>query len=199
MAKRATASKAKSELLTIIQDSPLKGSDLQNGLLSDWLLSFLKDFKPDLSKLDLVQHRRDLTSMATNYAGTTKLPGNIDDTGWLFLADAVSDMLENAIRTDPTDDDGGVVLFGAATPNAIGAEEQEYDKASVGVYLEALGTSIPEANRKKLEKNPHVIASLKRLSRENQIRVLNSSTLLDLLIRWGPLVLKIIMLFLGGV
>jgi hypothetical protein len=199
MAKKKTASQPKGkskQLEAMFAESGM--SSLKAGLISDWILSLLKKFKPDLSKLNLLEHRTHVMGLARLWAETTDLPGDIDDTVWLSGADLLSDMLENTLRNaDGGDDDGEIVLRGVPQ-GGIEAEMETYDAQAVKDYLDLLGTSVPDANRKKLIKNPKALAALRRLSKENQIKVLQSSTLLDILIKWGPLALKIIMLLLGG-
>lgn len=167
------------------------------GLIEEWLKSLFKNFKPDVTKLNRVMFRAGVTQAFGAWKTTITFPGDWDDTLIDVAADFICDFVENAVNADGGgDDDGGVILMRGIPKGgaeAVEIEAADYNKADVKAYLDALGTSVPEENRKKLEKHPHVLASLKRLSKENQIKVLNSSTLLDWLIKYGPFILSILM------
>jgi hypothetical protein len=172
-----------------------KGSNPHMGLLEDWLKSLFKNFKPDVTKLNRVMFRAGVTQAFGAWKPTVTFPGDWDDNLIDMAADFVCDMVENAVNAAPDGDGDDIILRGIPKggANAVEVEAADYTKADVKSYLEALGTSVPEDVRKKLERHPEVLASLKRLSRENQIKVLQSSKLMDWLIKYGPIILSLLM------
>ena len=81
-------------------------------------------------------------------------------------------------------------------PLIVGAAEEDYTVAQATEFLTEFGTLVPEETRQKVMAHPEVLKSLKRLGRDQQIKVLNRQDLLDLLIKWGPIILRIVLLFI---
>lgn len=83
-------------------------------------------------------------------------------------------------------------------PLVVGSAMQEsFTSADVSTFLADFATAnIPEETKQKLMAHPEALKGLKKMSRENQIKVMNRQDLLDLLIKWGPVILNILMTIL---
>lgn len=173
------------EATPLNQDNPL----VAGGWIDEGLLALLKSIFKNGSAInwpgDKAKLKAALTA-ASDWAKTiAKLPGDVDD----FLLDQVADLIYRFI------DSGQLKPVGPSGPLVVGAVN--YTKADATNFLAGFqGVTISEEAREKILANPKVLESLKKLSHKHQLEVMANSNLLDLLIKWGPVVLQIVMMFL---
>lgn len=171
--------------ITLNQDNPL----VAGGWLDESLLAMLKAMFKNGSVLswpgDKAKLKVALTSTADWAKSLAKLPMDVDD----LLIDQVADLIYKFI------DSGKLTPVAPSGPLVVGATI--YTKADANSFLSGFKPDqVSAAAREKVLANPKVLESLKKLSKEHQLTVLNSADLLDLLIKWGPVVLKIVMMLI---
>lgn len=114
------------------------------------------------------------------------LPGDLDD----YAVDKIIDLIEVYVDSykEQAQTPAGPVIVGAVS------DAQNYSVMEATSYMSGFSAAeVPEISRQKVLANPKVLRELKGLSRKNQIKVLNSQNLLDMLIEYGPFVLKIVL------
>lgn len=173
------------EAITLNQDNPL----VAGGWLDEGLLSMLKAIFKNGTTLtwpgDKVKLKAALTAGGDWAKTLAKLPGDVDD----FLIDQAVDLIYRFI------DSGQLKPVGPSGPLVVGAVN--FTQADAVSFLNnfSLGQVSAEA-RAKILAHPKVLESLKKLDHAHQVAVLADSNLLDLLIKWGPVILKIVMMLI---
>lgn len=153
------------------------------GILSDMLTKFLKDYvlalKPDWKKLNVPKNKQGFGDWIDSLKDI--VPGTIDD--------MVLDMVKKGYN-ELIDHLTGPPTFG----------DPIYTAADAVAFLATLPGSVNAECAAKIEQYPQIIAALKKLSPEKALKVANNSSVLDRLIQilldWGPLFLKIAMIIL---
>lgn len=113
---------------------------------------------------------------------------NVDD----IVIDKLADILIMYLDSQQNSPAPGI-LVGAAGD----LPEDQYDVSMMQSFVVGFSDAeMPTEIRQKLLANPKVLKSISRLSRENQIKLFSHSDLLDLVIKYGPLILRIILMFI---
>jgi hypothetical protein len=154
--------------------------------IKDSLLNMLMSVVGDV-KIDFPGDRAKLKALlvaAGEWIKTvTTMKWDLDDIGY----DRVVELLEAFVDSYKQAPPAGPVLIGAAPV--------VYTAADVKSFFASFpaGTNIPVETRQKMLAHPKVLAAIKKLSPENQITVMNRQDLMDLLIKWGPTILNIVL------
>lgn len=142
-----------------------------------WLDALLKSIlgsaKIDLKKIDHAQLKIAIKALGESFKPTVTIIGDLDDKaidGMVTLVDSFIDSLPTTMH--PT--------VGAASFTMV----------------DVMALSIPQSCKDKIALHPEVLKSLERLTPAQRIKVAGDSHLLDLLIQWGPVILKVIMTLL---
>lgn len=176
-----------SQELTLNESHPL----VVGGWLDERLLDLVKNIFKNQAAItwpgDKVALRAFVIAGATWAKSLVKLPADIDD----MLIDQLADMVYRFI------DSASLVPAPAAPSGPMIVGATIYTKADAVSFLSSFPAgSISAAARQKIEENPKVLESLKRLSPEHQQAVMQDTGLLDLLIKWGPVILQIVMMLI---
>jgi hypothetical protein len=115
----------------------------------------------------------------------TTITANLDDFAIDKLCDIILGIIDSYKKDNNVVPPGGLVV-GDSPVGLTTADAQSFMSSFSA-------NDIPAVSREKVLSNPKVLASLRKMSREQQIKVLNSQDLLDMLIKWGPVILKIVM------
>lgn len=119
----------------------------------------------------------------------TTVRWDLDDLGINKLIELIESFVDS-YKEAPAAPSGPMVVGAAST-------EVVYTTADVTSFMSGFsGAIIPEETKQKMLANPKILNYLKKLSRENQIKVMNRQDLMDLLIKWGPVILRIVLMII---
>ena len=116
-------------------------------------------------------------------------PLNFDD----LIISKLADILAMYFNSMKAVDNNGNLIVGSTTDIA----ESAHDVSMMSGFISGFSAAeLPDPVRQKLMANPRALKAIKKLSREDQIKLFNSSDLLDMVIKYGPIILRIVMMFL---
>lgn len=116
-------------------------------------------------------------------------PFNVDD----IVIDKIADIVLLYLDSQQTNPPVPGLLVGAEGD----LPESMYDLPKMQSFVVGFSDAeMPTEARQKLLANPKALKAISRLSRENQVKLFARGDLLDLIIKYGPIILRIIMLFL---
>ena len=113
----------------------------------------------------------------------TTVKWDLDDMGYDRVVELLEVFVDSYKKTAPVG------------PMIVGASPVVYTAADVQSFFASFpaGTNIPVETRQKMMAYPKVLTAIKKLTPANQITVMNRQDLMDLLIKWGPMILNIVL------
>lgn len=156
---------------------------ITQGSLADFLQGILgKGIKLDYQKfLSHPQTKAAILSVAGALKESTTAPFDLDDTVIDFISSTLISMLDKAVVQAPP----AHIVVGATKVYTKEMAEQ-------WVY----GKNLPADCVQKILANPKVLEGLNRLPHDKAMQVAGDSKLLDMLIKYGPIILNLLMTLL---
>jgi len=123
-----------------------------------------------------------------------KAPMNFDDLLINKLTDVLILYLDSA-QTIKVENQHLVV--GAAMPVSEDLPESSFTDSKMSSFVAGFSSAeMSGAVRDKLMANPKALKAISKLTRENQVKLFAREDLLDLIIKFGPIILRVVMMFL---
>lgn len=158
---------------------------VMGGLIQDIITKFFKDYilnlKPDLSKINVAMNKQGFGLWCDSFKDM--ISGTLDDSAWDAVKQGYGVLLDHFINAQP-------VKMGDPVET----------KSTAEAFLGTLPGTVDAACKEKILQYPQIVAALKKLKPEKALKVANDPGMLDRLIQilldWGPLFLKIAMMIL---
>lgn len=175
-------------------------AELQGGLIGDWITNFVKNMianaKFDWTKVDIAKNEQAFSLLVDSIAPA--LPsGSIVSAALDGVKLGYNSLIESLVKHPPIPNPNpGPIVLGQ---HGL-AQDVIYTKQDAIDYLATLPGAVDPEAREKILQYPQIIAALKKLPPDKALRLANNPAWLDklisILIEWGPLFLKIVMMIL---
>lgn len=166
---------------------PMKANspEMVGGIIQDFITKFIKDYllnlKPDLSKLDVAMNKQGFGLYLDSFKNI--ISGTLDDSVFDAVKSGYGELIDYLVKKQP-------VPVGAPI----------FTKQDAQAFLATLPGTIDPTGAEKLLENPQLLECLKKLTPEKAAKIINNPAWLDrlinILIEWGPLFLKIAMMII---
>lgn len=125
-----------------------------------------------------------------------KAPMNFDDLLINKIADVLILYLDSA-QTIKIENQNNHLVVGAAMLMSEDLPESSFTDSKMSSFVSGFSSAeMSGAVREKLMANPKALKAISKLTRENQVKLFAREDLLDLIIKFGPIILRVVMMFL---